>query len=303
MAIIEIENLSHQFEDGSYGIKDINLSIQEGSFVIISGPNGSGKTTLMRHLNGLLLPTAGIVKLAGIPVSDNVVKARQFVGMMFQDADSQIVGETVHDDVAFGPENLCLERIEIKDRVTGALKTAGLTQLSEQRPHLLSGGEKRRLAIAGILAMNPRVIVFDEPFASLDYPGVQQVLSYIVDLHRSGRTILMVTHDLEKVIAHADRLVVMQRLAALERKLIVEAAELLQLDWAGPDQPPATGSVLITKNFGRLVGGSLAHGHQQIALSSVVPRRFADNQRFARSHGETFAAFMLRQNPARFLGL
>jgi biotin transport system ATP-binding protein len=211
MAIIEIENLSHQFEDGSYGIKDINLSIREGSFVIISGPNGSGKTTLIRHLNGLLLPTTGRVKLNGVPVSDNLVKARQFVGMMFQDADSQIVGETVYDDVAFGPENLCLERAEIDGRVTAALNLAGLTELSEQRPHLLSGGEKRRLAIAGILAMNPRVIVFDEPFASLDYPGVQQVLRYILDLHRSGRTILMVTHDLEKAVAHADRLIIMHK--------------------------------------------------------------------------------------------
>lgn len=211
MAIIEIHNLSHQFEDGSYGIRNINLCIQEGSFVIITGPNGSGKTTLIRHLNGLLLPTAGTIKLAGVPVSENVVKARQFVGMMFQDADSQIVGETVYDDVAFGPENLCLERVEVNNRVTGALNAAGLTDLSEQRPHLLSGGEKRRLAIAGILAMNPQVIVFDEPFASLDYPGVQQVLRYILDLHQSGRTILMITHDLEKVIAHADRLVVMQK--------------------------------------------------------------------------------------------
>jgi biotin transport system ATP-binding protein len=210
MAIIEIENLSHQFEDGSYGVKDVSISIQEGSFVIISGPNGSGKTTLMRHLNGLLLPTAGTLKLAGVSVSDDVVKARQLVGMMFQDADSQIVGETVYEDVAFGPENLCLERVEIKRRVALALKTAGLMDNSDQRPHLLSGGEKRRLAIAGILAMNPRVIVFDEPFASLDYPGVQQVLRHILDLHKSGRTVLMITHDLEKVIVHADRLVVMQ---------------------------------------------------------------------------------------------
>ena len=209
MNIIEIQNLSHQFVDGSYGIKNLNLTISEGSFVVITGPNGSGKTTLLRHLNGLLRPTTGIVKLAGIPVEDNLVRARQFVGMMFQDADSQIVGETVYADVAFGPENLCLERVDIKRRVTNALNTAGLTELSEQRPHLLSGGEKRRLAIAGILAMNPRVIVFDEPFASLDYPGVQQVLRHILDLHQSGRTILIVTHDLEKVIAHADRLVLM----------------------------------------------------------------------------------------------
>ena len=210
MNIIEIQNLSHQFADGSFGIRNVSLTIEEGSFVIISGPNGSGKTTLMRHLNGLLLPSAGTIKLDGVAVSEDVVKARQFVGMMFQDADSQIVGETVYEDVAFGPENLCLERAEIKRRVAHALNTAGLTEFSEQRPHLLSGGEKRRLAIAGILAMHPRVIVFDEPFASLDYPGVQQVLRHILNLHQSGRTILMVTHDLEKVIAHADRLVVMQ---------------------------------------------------------------------------------------------
>jgi biotin transport system ATP-binding protein len=209
MNIIEIQNLSHRFDNGSYGIKNISLTIQKGSFVVITGPNGSGKTTLMRHLNGLLHPSAGAVKLAGMSVSEDVVTARQFVGMMFQDADSQIVGETVYEDVAFGPENLSLERVEIKRRVDDALNTAGLTEFSEHRPHLLSGGEKRRLAIAGILAMNPQVIVFDEPFASLDYPGVRQVLRHILALHQSGRTILIVTHDLEKVIAHADRLILM----------------------------------------------------------------------------------------------
>ena len=211
MNVIEIQNLSHRFNDGSYGIRNINLSIEKGSFVVITGPNGSGKTTLLRHLNGLLTPTAGAVKLAGIPVSSDVVNARQFVGMMFQDADSQIVGETVYEDVAFGPQNLSLERGEIERRVTDALDTAGLTEFAEHRPHLLSGGEKRRLAIAGILAMKPQVIVFDEPFASLDYPGVRQVLRHILDLHRSGHTILIVTHDLEKVIAHADRLIIMHK--------------------------------------------------------------------------------------------
>jgi biotin transport system ATP-binding protein len=209
MHIIEIQNLSHQFVDGSYGIKNVNLSIPEGSFVVITGPNGSGKTTLLRHLNGLLRPTTGTVKIAGVPVEDDLVRARQMVGMMFQDADSQIVGETVYEDVAFGPENLGLERFEINNRVDNALNTAGLTGFTDHRPHLLSGGEKRRLAIAGILAMNPKVIVFDEPFASLDYPGVQQVLKYILSLHHSGRTILIATHDLEKVIAHADRLILM----------------------------------------------------------------------------------------------
>ena len=211
MNIIEIENLGHRFSDGSYGIKNVNLEISEGSFVVITGPNGSGKTTLLRHLNGLLQPTTGSVKLAGVSVEDDLVRARQFVGMMFQDADSQIVGETVYEDVAFGPENLNLERIEIKRRVADALDTAGLTEFSEYRPHLLSGGEKRRLAIAGILAMKPQVIVFDEPFASLDYPGVRQVLRHILALHQTGHTIIIVTHDLEKVIAHADRLIIMHK--------------------------------------------------------------------------------------------
>jgi biotin transport system ATP-binding protein len=210
MNIIEIENLSHRFADGTIGIQGINLAIRQGSLVVIAGPNGSGKTTLLRHLNGLLLPTEGIVRLADVPIEKDLLKARQYVGMMFQDADSQIVGETVYEDVAFGPENLRLDRREVQERVGRALHTVGLQDLADQRPHLLSGGEKRRLAIAGVLAMEPHVIVFDEPFASLDYPGVKQVLRHILELNRSGYTIVVTTHDLEKIIAHADRLILMQ---------------------------------------------------------------------------------------------
>ena len=210
MNIIEIKNLSHRFADGTPGLENINLTIREGTFVIIAGQNGSGKTTLLKHLNGLLLPTAGTIHLAGRPVSENLAKARQMVGMVFQDADSQIVGETVYDDVAFGPENLCLDKNEIKRRVFKSLKIVGLVDFEDQKPHLLSGGEKRRLAIGGILAMKPKVLVFDEPFSSLDYPGVKQVLKQIISLHRSGHTVLVAAHDLEEVIAHADRLVIMK---------------------------------------------------------------------------------------------
>ena len=210
MNIIEIENLTHRFADGTIGIQDINLVIRKGSLVVIAGPNGSGKTTLLRHLNGLLLPTEGIVRLADRPIEEDLLKARQYVGMMFQDADSQIVGETVYEDVAFGPENLRLDRREIQKRVDRALQIVGLQDLTDQRPHLLSGGEKRRLAIAGVLAMEPQMILFDEPFASLDYPGVTQVLRHIIDLHRSGHTIVVTTHNLEKIIAHTDRLILMQ---------------------------------------------------------------------------------------------
>lgn len=207
--IIQIESLSHRFADGTLGLDGISLEIEEGTFVVIAGANGSGKTTLLRHLNGLLLPTAGSVRVAGVSVRENPLHARTAVGMIFQDAESQIVGETVGEDVAFGPENLKLGRNEIDRRVHEALEATGLVHLAEKSPYLLSGGEKRRLAIAGVLAMQPRVIVFDEPFSSLDYPGVRQVLEQILRLHRAGRTILMTTHDLDKMLAHADRLLFM----------------------------------------------------------------------------------------------
>lgn len=211
MDIIEIENLKHRFSDGTLGLDHINLKIKAGAFVVVAGPNGSGKTTLIRHLNGLLRPTAGSVKVSGVSVQQDLLRARRLVGMMFQDADSQIVGETVYADVAFGPENLRFNHDQIRERVALALEVVGLKDFSDQRPHLLSGGEKRRLAIASILAMEPKVIVFDEPFASLDYPGVKQVLKQILALHQAGDTILVITHDLEKVLAHADRLIIMQK--------------------------------------------------------------------------------------------
>jgi biotin transport system ATP-binding protein len=208
--MIEIINLSHRFGNKTLGLDDITLAVREGEFVVIGGLNGSGKTTLLKHLNGLLLPDTGMVLVDGVPVSKNLMRARQLVGLVFQDADSQIVGETVYDDVAFGPENLCLGRDEIKQRVHDALTCVGLVDMAHQRPHVLSGGEKRRLAIAGILAMKPKILVFDEPFSNLDYPGIQQVLAQILSLHSSGHTILIATHDLEDVIAYADRLVLMK---------------------------------------------------------------------------------------------
>jgi len=206
---ITVNNLSHVYSDGSPGLQDISLHIAGGEFVILTGANGSGKTTLLRHLNGLLLPTAGEVRVDGVSVSRDLLRARQKVGMVFQDADSQIVGETVFDEVAFGPENLCLPRDEVRRRTTSALAAVGLLQAAQKAPHLLSGGEKRRLAIGGILAMGAPAIILDEPFSNLDYSGVQQVLQQLAALHAKGRTIIVATHDLEKVLALADRLLVL----------------------------------------------------------------------------------------------
>jgi biotin transport system ATP-binding protein len=211
MDIIEIDNLTHRFSPNLLGLDQICLKIRKGEFVVIAGANGSGKTTLLRHFNGLLLPNAGTVRVSGISVSEKPRHARQCVGMVFQDADTQIVGETVYEDVAFGPENLCLSEQEIQKRVEDALKSVGLWELRNHKPHLLSGGEKRRVAIAGVLTMRPDVLVFDEPFSNLDYPGIRQVLFQMVKLHQQGHTMVVTTHDLEKVIAHAERLIIMEK--------------------------------------------------------------------------------------------
>ncbi len=210
MSYIKIENLSHRFPDRSLGIQNINLSIEKGEFIVIAGKNGSGKTTFCRHLNGLLKPDTGKVVIDDLVDARNPARARQRVGMVFQNPDSQIIGETIAADIAFGPENLGLKHQEIRDRVMHALHATGLQGLEEHSPQTLSGGEKRKLAIAGVLAMKPEIIIFDEPFSNLDYPGSQQILRQIVNLHREQHTIILVTHELEKVIAHASRLVIFE---------------------------------------------------------------------------------------------
>lgn len=207
--MIEIRGLSYHYPDGTLALRHIDLTIPDGEFLLICGPNGSGKTTLIRHLNGLLEASSGTVRIDGMDVIRETQRVRQKVGMVFQDADSQIVGETPEEDVAFGPENMGLDSCEVKQRVSSALEWVGLQHLGQKPCHLLSGGEKRRLAIAGVLAMQPQTIVFDEPFANLDYTGIRQVLRQLVKLHREGHTIILSTHDVEKVIAHVNRIAIL----------------------------------------------------------------------------------------------
>jgi cobalt transport protein ATP-binding subunit len=222
--MIEIKNLHHHYPDGTHALKGINLTIQKGEFLLVCGPNGSGKTTLIRLISGLFKPTSGSIHINGFDTLNDSKEVRGLVGMVFQDPDSQIVGETVREDIAFGPENLGLSQKEIDERVDWALQVMGLKTLSEKPCYLLSGGEKRRLSIAGVLAMRPQVVLFDEPFSFLDYPGVQEVLIHMVHLHREGHTLIVTTHDVEKVIAHVDRIAIIHN---GELKVVGPPEELL----------------------------------------------------------------------------
>jgi biotin transport system ATP-binding protein len=209
--MIEISDIWYKYADGTAALKGISLDIPDGEFLLICGPNGSGKTTLIRLLNGLLKSHSGSIRVDGFDPVENGREVVRRVGMVFQDADSQIVGETIREDVAFGPENMGFSPEKVKERVDTALKAVGLEEMAEKPCYRLSGGEKRRVAIAGALAMQARILVLDEPFANLDYSGGCQVMQHILDLHREGHTIILTTHDVEKAIAYAQRVAILYK--------------------------------------------------------------------------------------------
>jgi biotin transport system ATP-binding protein len=209
--MIRVENLIYRYDAGAPDcLQGISLDIEEGAHMALVGPNGSGKTTFIKHLNALLFPAAGTVCVDGRMTTDasSVREIRRRVGMVFQNPESQIVGMTVEEDVAFGPENLALPSAEIRRRVDQCLAMVGMTGFEKRAPHTLSGGEKRLLSIAGVVAMNPRYIAFDEPTAYLDPAAKQRVLSIIRRLNREGMAIIHIAHEMGDV-AEADRVVVM----------------------------------------------------------------------------------------------
>ncbi len=216
--IISVEHLAYTYpgvEDtpGVPVFADLNLTIEEGSFVAVLGTNGCGKSTLAKHFNAILLPSGGKVYVCGIDTAneDRLIAIRRNVGMVFQNPDNQIVANVVEEDVAFGPENLGIASPEIRRRVDSALKQVDMYEYRTHAPHLLSGGQKQRIAIAGVIAMEPKCIVLDEPTAMLDPRGRREVIDTIGRLNRGkGITVVLITHHMDEA-AKAQRVVVLDK--------------------------------------------------------------------------------------------
>ena len=220
MSIVRTENLVHEYErrdeEGNIegvttAVDHVSLDVKEGSFIAILGHNGSGKSTLAKHINAILSPKEGTVWVDGLDTAqeENLWEVRQRAGMVFQNPDNQIIGQVVEEDVGFGPENMGVPTKEIWERVEESLRAVGMYEYRKHSPNKLSGGQKQRVSIAGVLAMHPKVIVFDEPTAMLDPNGRKEVIRAARGLNQvEGVTIILITHYMEEIV-HADQVFVM----------------------------------------------------------------------------------------------
>jgi len=213
MHLIETRDLCYSYPHSVRALEGINFIAPRNARIAVIGSNGAGKSTLFKHFNGIFKPTSGSVLIRGEPITKaNIREVRKFVGIVFQNADDQIFSPTVEQDVAFGPTNLGLDEDTIHHRVHEALRIVGIEDLAERVPHHLSGGEKKRVAIAGVIAMEPEVLVLDEPTAGLDPQGVQDLIGFINSLsEKYGMTVIFSTHDVSLVAEVADYIYVMNK--------------------------------------------------------------------------------------------
>lgn len=248
--ILQIEHLTHTYSAGTpfqrSAVDDMNLSMMDGEFLGIIGHTGSGKSTLIQHLNGLLKPTSGRILLQGRDIWADPKKIRDVrfqVGLVFQYPEYQLFEETVYKDIAFGPKNMGLDEADIDRRVRDAAAFVGLTEaMLDKSPFELSGGQKRRVAIAGVIAMEPKVLVLDEPTAGLDPRGRDDILARIQDYHRAkNASVVLVSHSMEEIARNVGRIVVMRDahvyMDGTPRQVFARAEELEQ---AGLDVPQVT---------------------------------------------------------------
>lgn len=208
MNVIETKDVSYKYPDGTIALKKVNFNAPKGKIVALLGPNGAGKSTLFLHFNGILRPSSGTVMVENTTLNydkKSLMQVRQKVGIVFQNPDDQLFAPTVAEDVAFGPLNMGLDHDEVEKRVAEALKRVGMEGYEKKPPHHLSGGQKKRVAIAGILAMRPEIMVLDEPTSGLDPKGASQILRILYDLNKEGMTIVISTHDVDLVPLYASK--------------------------------------------------------------------------------------------------
>jgi cobalt/nickel transport system ATP-binding protein len=220
MKVIETKDITYEYPDGTKALEDVNFNVEEGKIVALLGPNGAGKSTLFLHFNGILRPSFGDIIIDGEPVNYNkkdLMRIRQKVGIVFQNPDDQLFAPTVLEDVAFGPMNMGLSKEEVDNRVKEALIRVGMDGFEKKPPHHLSGGQKKRVAIAGILAMKPKIMVLDEPTSGLDPKGASQILRLLYKLNKEGITIVISTHDVDLVPLYASKVYIIS-----EGKIIKE---------------------------------------------------------------------------------
>ena len=258
--ILQIEHLTHTYSAGTpfqrSAVDDMNLSMMDGEFLGIIGHTGSGKSTLIQHLNGLLKPTSGRILLQGKDIWADPKKIRDVrfqVGLVFQYPEYQLFEETVYKDIAFGPKNMGLDEADIDRRVRDAAAFVGLTEaMLDKSPFELSGGQKRRVAIAGVIAMEPKVLVLDEPTAGLDPRGRDDILARIQDYHRAkNASVVLVSHSMEEIARNVDRIVVLSDshvfMEGTPRQVFARADELEQV---GLDIPQVTKVALALRRRG-----------------------------------------------------
>ena len=258
--ILQIEHLTHTYSAGTpfqrSAVDDMNLSMMDGEFLGIIGHTGSGKSTLIQHLNGLLKPTSGRILLQGRDIWADPKKIRDVrfqVGLVFQYPEYQLFEETVYKDIAFGPKNMGLDEADIDRRVRDAAAFVGLTEaMLDKSPFELSGGQKRRVAIAGVIAMEPKVLVLDEPTAGLDPRGRDDILARIQDYHRAkNASVVLVSHSMEEIARNVDRIVVLSDshvfMEGTPRQVFARADELEQV---GLDIPQVTKVALALRRRG-----------------------------------------------------
>ena len=265
--VLEVKALTHTYSAGTpfehKAIDNVDLEVMPGEFLGIIGHTGSGKSTLIQHLNGLLRPTDGQILLDGTDIwarPKEIRKVRFQVGLVFQYPEYQLFEETVHKDISFGPKNMGLEGEEIDCRVRRAAAFAGIDEeMLEKSPFELSGGQKRRVAIAGVIAMEPKVLILDEPTAGLDPRGREAILAQLRSYHKQkGNTVILVSHSMEEIARNVDRIVVMSHSHKLmdgtPEEVFSRADELLQV---GLDVPQVTKVAMELQKRGLLADSSV----------------------------------------------